>query len=150
MTAQRLLLLDVDGVLVEPGESRRLPGTAETLAQLRAGGDAVLSLLTRADEAAARQRIVSTGLDRYLDFAVGAYGDTASVAAARQRARESYGADLAVVVVTADPALLAEARAGADTVIAVARPDRNSPADADHVVAGIAEIEPLVSHVHAG
>lgn len=148
MTTRRLLLLDVDGVLAEPGEPRRLPGAAETLAKLRIAGDTELSLLTRQDEASARKRIVATGLDRYLDFSVATYGENASATEATKKARDFYTEDLAVVVVTADPTLVAAGRTGADMVIAVAVSGRDTPDGADHVVGGIAEIVPLLGHVH--
>jgi ribonucleotide monophosphatase NagD (HAD superfamily) len=121
MTIRTLVLFELDGVLVEQKSSRRLPGTAETLAQLRHGGDTVLSLLTADDMDSARRRTTATGLDRYLDFAVGAYGsDPASLA--KERARESYGADFAVVVVTTG---------------------RACP-DADHTVRDLADVTEIV------
>ncbi|ASW56757.1 hypothetical protein [Plantactinospora sp. KBS50] len=101
---RKLLLFDVDGLLLEPASTRRLPGAAEALAQLRHAGDAVLAVLCADAEPAARQRITRAGLERYLDLAVGAYGvgaadRTAAVAAARQRATEGYGCPFEVLVV---------------------------------------------------
>lgn len=137
MGARTLVLFDIDGVLVERGGSRRLPGAAEALAQLRHGGDIVLSLLTAQDEATARRRTTATGVDRYLDLTVGAYGSD-SVATARGRAKDSYGTDFAVVVVTADPA--GPTTEGADAVVAVGP---GQPA-ADHTVGSLVEIVQLV------
>jgi ribonucleotide monophosphatase NagD (HAD superfamily) len=132
-----LILFDIDGVLVEPGGSRRLPNAAEGLARLRHGSDAVLSLLTADDEATARRRATATGVDRYLDFTVGAYGsDSASVA--QDRARDTYGGDFSVIAVTADPTQ-ASARA-ADTVVAVGP----GPHEADHTVHSLVEIVEIV------
>jgi hypothetical protein len=101
---RKLVLFEVDGVLLEPATTRRLPGTAEALAGIRHGGDAVLTVLTSADQAEARHRITVAGLERYLDLDVGAYGVTddraAAVDASRSRAAAGYGCPFEALVVT--------------------------------------------------
>jgi phosphoglycolate phosphatase-like HAD superfamily hydrolase len=115
-----LVLFDIDGVLVEQGGSSRLPGTAETMAQLRHAGH-VLSLLTGEDEDTARQRTTKVGVDRYLDYAVAACGG-APLATAVERTRAAYGGDFTVVVVAAET---------------------SQTAGADHVVTNLVDLVPL-------
>jgi phosphoglycolate phosphatase-like HAD superfamily hydrolase len=155
MTRRRLLLFDVDGVLVDRGELRRLPGAAEALAQLRHGGDAVLSLLTGEDEDVARHKTTVVGVERYLDFAVGGYGSdgedrSALVSSARRKAENSYGCAFSTLVVTADSAdQVALARADADLVVAVAETEAAAAelwaAGADHVLANLTALVPLAT-----
>jgi ribonucleotide monophosphatase NagD (HAD superfamily) len=141
MGTRQLLLFDVDGVLVERGGTRRLPGAAEAMAQLRHSGDAVLSLLTEQDEDSARRRITLVGVDRYLDLTVAGYAG-APVATVVRRARAAYGG-FTVVVVTADAARAP--RADVDIVIAVATDASASrPAGADDVVTNLVDLVALV------
>jgi hypothetical protein len=142
MGTRQLLLFDVDGVLVERGGTRRLPGAAEAMAQLRHSGDAVLSLLTEQDEDSARRRITLVGVDRYLDLTVAGFAG-APVAPVVRRARAAYGGEFTVVVVTADAARAP--RADVDIVIAVATDASASrPAGADDVVTNLVDLVALV------
>lgn len=156
MATRTLLLFALDGVLIEPGGTKRLPGAAEALVTIRHSGDAVLSLLTRDTEADARRKTEETvsGMARYLDLDVGAYGPDGTPAGARARAAESYGCAFTVVaIVGAAPDETARVRPDADTVIAVApdaQADTLRAAGADHVVSGLAALPGLLAHAHAG
>jgi phosphoglycolate phosphatase-like HAD superfamily hydrolase len=155
--ARRLVLFDVDGVLVEKGELRRLPGAAEALAQLRHGTDAVLSLVTGQDEEEARRKTTSVGVERYLDFVVGAYGSDIEgraklVSLARRRAEHAYGCEFEALVVVGAAADLAYVRADAHVVVVVAPPGSAQVgplgAGADHIVTNLLELVPLVRTDH--
>ncbi len=148
MTVRPLVLFDVDGVLVGRDELRRLPGAAEALAQLRHDGDAVLSLVTDADEDVARYRTTTVGVERYLDFTVGAYGSS-QVADARDKAERAYNDTFRTIVVRADSADdVRRARPAADVLVAVAATEPAAEqlraAGADHVVASLTDLVPLV------
>ena len=151
MVARRLLLFDVDGVLVETGELRRPPGAAEALARLRHDGDAVLSLVTGDDEREARRKTDVVGVNRYLDLDVGAYGSDSEdrsklVSLARRKAQDSYGCEFEVLVVTAGSAAdVANVRPDADLVLAVASTETAGlrAAGADHVVTSLLDVVEL-------
>ncbi len=142
MVARRLLLFDLDGVLLETGELRRSAAAAEALALLRHEGDAVLSLVTGEDEGEARRKTDVVGVNRYLDLDVGVYGSDSEnwseqVSLARRKARESYGCEFEVMVVTAGSTTdVANARRTADLVFAVSSTEAAGlrAAGADHVV----------------
>ncbi|MEV6851902.1 hypothetical protein [Actinoplanes sp. NPDC051411] len=146
-----LMLFATDGVLLTADGTERTPDAAEVLAALRHGGDTVLALVTPEPEARARARVTTAGLDRYLDFSVGAYGsDTADpaqlVGLARRRATETYG-PLATLVVVAGADQTAWARAETDVVVAAlhvaeapgATLDGLHSAGADHLVTDLRE-----------
>lgn len=148
MTQRPLVLFDVDGVLMAKDELRRLPGAAEGLAQLRHDGDAVLSLVTQADEEPVRFRTTKVGLERYLDFTVGAYG-SGQPADARDKAERAYDTTFRTIVVCADSADdVRRARSAADVLVAVAATgaaaEQLRAAGADHVVASLIDLVPLV------
>jgi phosphoglycolate phosphatase-like HAD superfamily hydrolase len=148
MTERPLVLFDVDGVLVGKDELRRLPGAAEALAQLRHDGDAVLSLVTDADEDIARHRTTEVGVERYLDFTVGAYG-SGPAADARDKAERAYHTTFRTIVVRADSADdVRRTRSAADVLVAVAATepaaDELRAAGADHVIASLIDLVPLV------
>jgi phosphoglycolate phosphatase len=91
-------------------EGRTYPGVAETLAALHERADVINSLLTGNIEANAALKVSAFGLERWLDFEVGAYGSDPHeeryelVAIARQRAARKYG-DLTGVVLVGDTPL---------------------------------------------
>lgn len=148
MTERPLVLFDVDGVLIATDELRRLPGAAEALAQLRHDGDAVLSLVTEADEDLTRNRTTKVGLERYLDFTVGVYG-SGRLADAREKAERAYDAAFRTIVVCADSADdVRRVRSVADVLVAVAATEPAAEqlraAGADHVVASLIDLVPLV------
>lgn len=148
MTERPLVLFDVDGVLIAKDELRRLPGAAEALAQLRHDGDAVLSLVTEADEDLTRSRTTKVGLERYLDFTVGVYG-SGQAADARDKAERAYSATFRTILVRADSADdVRRTRSAADVLVAVAATEpaaeRLRAAGADHVIASLIDLVPLV------
>jgi phosphoglycolate phosphatase len=75
---------------------RALPGAAEALRELSRRDDVTQSALTGNTRPSAEIKLRAFGLDRYLDFDIGAYGtddDTRAnlVAIARRRAEEAHG-----------------------------------------------------------
>jgi phosphoglycolate phosphatase len=155
MTVRTLMLFGTDGVLLTAGGSERAPGAAEALAVLRQRGDTVLSLATEEPADRAQARTTAAGLDRYLDFTVGAYGsDTTDparlVGLARDRATQAYG-PVPTVVVVAAPDEVVWARAAADVVVAAVHPagapgavlDGLVSAGADHLVTDLREVVAL-------
>jgi phosphoglycolate phosphatase-like HAD superfamily hydrolase len=162
MTQRRLILFDVEGVLVEQGREHRPAGAAEGLARLRHESDAVLAVVTAEHREEALRKAHFVGVDRYLDPDVGAYGgestDTSAlVPVARDRARDAYGEAFTVVVVTAGPAAeTARLRPVADLLVALAPAGADDPAaaglreaGADHVVATLLDVADLASGVPA-
>ena len=151
MTTRTLLLFALDGVLVEPGGARRLPGAAEALVKIRHSGDAVLSLLTREAEDDARRKTEETvsGMSRYLDLDVGAYGPDATPSDARRLAVGAYDCAFTVLAVTGPaPGEVTRVRAGADTVVAVAPQAQAGAlraAGADHVLSGLDELPEVLT-----
>jgi phosphoglycolate phosphatase len=114
------------GMLREHG--RVLPGVEAALAALAPQSGVAQSLLTGNLEANAVLKLATFGLDRYVDFEIGAYGSDhrdrsqlVEVARAKARARRGVELDPASVVVIGDTPLdVAAARAGGARVIAVA------------------------------
>ena len=90
-------------------EGHAYPGVADTLAALQARDGVVQSLLTGNIEANAALKVGAFGLERWLDFDVGAYGsdphDERSdlVAVARERAAAKYGEPTGAVLVGDTP-----------------------------------------------
>ena len=78
-------------------EGHAYPGVAEVLEALDARDDVVQSLLTGNIESNAALKVSAFGLERWLDFEVGAYGSDPHerrsdlVAVARERAAAKYG-----------------------------------------------------------
>jgi phosphoglycolate phosphatase-like HAD superfamily hydrolase len=106
---------------------RVLPGVPEILTRLQQLG-ICQSLLTGNLEPIARLKLACAGLDRYVDFDLGAYGsDNADrsclVPVSRQRLSERFGQAVSpadIVVVGDTPLDIACARAGGAWVVAVA------------------------------
>jgi phosphoglycolate phosphatase len=98
----------------------------ETLSELHNRDGVVQSLLTGNIEANAALKVGAFGLERWLDFEVGAYGsdphDQRSdlVAVARERAAAKYGAPAAAVLVGDTPLDVSAARAAGARAVAVA------------------------------
>jgi phosphoglycolate phosphatase len=107
------------------GDLRVLPGVPQILARLQELG-ITQSLLTGNLEPIARLKLACAGLDRYVNFALGAYGSdhrdrTCLVPITRERLKQQLQLDDADVVVVGDtPRDIACARAGHARVIAVA------------------------------
>jgi phosphoglycolate phosphatase-like HAD superfamily hydrolase len=106
---------------------RILPGVTDVLARLHALG-ITQTLLTGNLEPIARLKLICAGLDRYVDFELGAYGSdhrdrTCLVPITRQRLFERLGAEVPagdVEVIGDTPRDIACARAGGAQVVAVA------------------------------
>jgi phosphoglycolate phosphatase len=107
---------------------RALPGAAEALHALAERNDVLQSVLTGNTRPASETKLQAFGLDRYLDFDIGAYGtddDTRAnlVNVARQRAEKAHGAsfdDSATVLIGDTPNDVAAAQASNARIIAVA------------------------------
>ncbi len=107
---------------------RPLPGVREVLAHLAELSGIVQSVLTGNPRASAEAKLHTFGLDTYLDFDAGAYGDDEPIRAhlvpiARQRAGQRYGVsfDATTTVLIGDtPKDVAAGREGGALVIGVA------------------------------
>jgi phosphoglycolate phosphatase len=122
------VLEELAGALAARKEAMRAegyayPGVAEVLEELHARDDVVQSLLTGNIEANAAVKVGAFGLERWLDFEVGAYGSdpheerSELVAVARERASGKYGEPTGAVLVGDTPLdVLAAQRAGARSV----------------------------------
>ena len=90
-------------------EGRVYPGVRETLAALHEADGVVNSLLTGNIQANAALKVSAFGLERWLDFEVGAYGSDPHerrsdlVAVARERAAAKYGEPTGAVLVGDTP-----------------------------------------------
>ena len=138
-----------------------LPGVRDVLERLRARG-VRQSLLTGNFEAAARVKLGCAGLDRYVDFAIGAFGSdhrdrNSLVPIALEKARRLRGDALGpadVVVVGDTPRDVACARAGGARAVAVATGQfaadelaRHAP---DALLPDLRDAESAVSAILAG
>jgi phosphoglycolate phosphatase-like HAD superfamily hydrolase len=90
-------------------EGHAYPGVAEVLGALHGRDDVVQSLLTGNIESNAALKVSAFGLERWLDFDVGAYGSDPHerrsdlVAVARERAATKYGDSTGAVLVGDTP-----------------------------------------------
>jgi phosphoglycolate phosphatase len=90
-------------------EGHAYPGVSEVLEALHARDDVVQSLLTGNIESNAALKVSAFGLERWLDFEVGAYGSDPHerrsdlVAVARERAATKYGESTGAVLVGDTP-----------------------------------------------
>ena len=106
---------------------RALPGAAEALHALSERDDVLQSVLTGNTRPSAEIKLRAFGLDRYLDFDIGAYGtddDTRAklVDVARQRAGKAHGFSFdaeATVLIGDTPNDVAAAQASGARIIAV-------------------------------
>jgi phosphoglycolate phosphatase len=107
-------------------EGHVYPGVPETLAALHDAVGVVNSLLTGNIEANAAVKVGAFGLDRWLDFAAGAYGSDPHerrsdlVGIARERAAERYGEPTGAVLVGDTPLDVLAAREAGARAVAVA------------------------------
>jgi phosphoglycolate phosphatase-like HAD superfamily hydrolase len=102
------------------------PGVAAVLEALHARDDVVQSLLTGNIEVNAAVKLSAFGLDRWLDFEVGAYGSDPHerrsdlVAVARRRAAAKYGEPTGAVLVGDTPLDVRAAKEAGARAVAVA------------------------------
>jgi phosphoglycolate phosphatase len=107
-------------------EGHVYPGVPETLAALHERDGVVQSLLTGNIEANAALKVGAFGLERWLDFEVGAYGSDPHqersdlVAVARERTAEKYGEPARVVLVGDTPLDVRAAKNAGARAVAVA------------------------------
>jgi phosphoglycolate phosphatase len=107
-------------------EGHVYPGVRETLAALHERDGVVQSLLTGNIEANAALKVGAFGLERWLDFEVGAYGSDPHqersdlVAVARERTAEKYAEPARVVLVGDTPLDVRAAKSAGARAVAVA------------------------------
>ena len=107
-------------------EGYAFPGVAEVLEELHSREDVIQSLLTGNIKPNAVVKVSAFGLDRWLDFDVGAYGSDPHeersdlVAVARRRAAEKYSEPTAAVLVGDTPLDVRAARDAGARAVAVA------------------------------
>jgi phosphoglycolate phosphatase-like HAD superfamily hydrolase len=107
-------------------EGHAYPGVPETLAALHGRDGVVQSLLTGNIEANAALKVGAFGLERWLDFDVGAYGSDPHeeryelVAVARERVTAKYGEPTRAVLVGDTPLDVRAAREAGARAVAVA------------------------------
>jgi phosphoglycolate phosphatase len=107
-------------------EGYAYPGVAEVLEALHARDDVVQSLLTGNIEVNAAVKVSAFGLERWLDFEVGAYGSDPHeersdlVAVARERAAAKYAEPTGAVLVGDTPLDVRAAREAGARAVAVA------------------------------
>jgi phosphoglycolate phosphatase len=124
------VLAELAGALEARKEAMRVdghayPGVPEVLDQLDRRDDVVQSLLTGNIESNAALKVSAFGLERWLDFEVGAYGSDPHerrsdlVAVARERAATKYGEPTGAVVVGDTPLDVRAAREAGARAVAV-------------------------------
>jgi phosphoglycolate phosphatase-like HAD superfamily hydrolase len=134
-------------------KGRVMPGVVDVLEALGRRDDVVQSLLTGNIEPNAVVKLAAFGLERHLDFEVGAYGSDHRVRAelvpiARRKAREKYGVEFEAVIVGDTPLDVAAARAGGARAVAVATgPFSVEELDADAVLADLAPTDVAVEAI---
>jgi len=107
-------------------EGNAYPGVAEVLERLHGRDDVIQSLLTGNIQANAVIKVSAFGLDRWLDFEVGAYGSDPHeersdlVAVARTRAATKYAEPTGAVLVGDTPLDVRAAREAGARAVAVA------------------------------
>ena len=135
-------------------EGSAYPGVPEALAALHARDDVINSLLTGNIEANAALKVSAFGLERWLDFEVGAYGSDPHeeryelVAIARERAAAKYGEPTGAVLIGDTPLDVRAAREAGARAVAVATGfsdvDELRAAEADAVLADLSDTEAAV------
>lgn len=107
-------------------EGHPYPGVPEALAALHGRNDVVQSLLTGNIQLNAALKVEAFGLERWLDFDVGAYGSDPHVeradlvAVARERAADKYDEPTGAVLIGDTPLDVAAARSAGARAVAVA------------------------------
>lgn len=138
---------------------RAYPGAGEAIARLEREPGVLQSLLTGNIKPNAEVKLSTFGLDRHLDFEVGAYGSDHHmrgelVAIARRKAEDKYGLKIEasqVVLIGDTPLDVAAAREGGARAVAVATGPFDQAALADAgagaVLADLSDAEAVVTAV---
>ena len=138
---------------------RALPGAAAALERLDAEPGVLQSLLTGNIEPNAHVKLAAFGLDRHIDFEIGAYGSDHRqrgelVAIALDKARSKHGLELApgdAVLVGDTPLDVRAAREGGAQAVAVATGPHDEPAlreaGADAVLPDLSDVQRLLDAV---
>lgn len=109
-------------------EGRPYPGVQDVLAALHRRDDVVQSLLTGNIQLNAALKVEAFGLDRWLDYEIGAYGSDPHVeradlvAIARSRAAQKHGEPTGAVLIGDTPLDVAAARAAGARAVLVPTP----------------------------
>jgi phosphoglycolate phosphatase-like HAD superfamily hydrolase len=156
----------VDALAAKTAELREhgrvLPGVEPALAALAREPDVAQSLLTGNLEANAMLKLAIFGLDRYVDFAIGAYGSdhrdrTQLVEVARSKALQRLGEEIDpadVVVIGDTPLDVAAGRAGGARVVAVATGHFDVPSleatEPDAVLPDLSDTAAVLRAIFAG
>jgi phosphoglycolate phosphatase len=135
-------------------EGAAYPGVPETLAALHARDDVINSLLTGNIEANAALKVSAFGLERWLDFEVGAYGSDPHeeryelVAIARERAAAKYGEPTGAVLIGDTPLDVRAAQEAGARAVGVATGfsdvDELRAAEPDAVLADLSDTDAAV------
>jgi phosphoglycolate phosphatase len=158
------VLEELEGALELRKEAMRAegyayPGVAEVLEALHRRDDVIQSLLTGNIQANAVVKVSAFGLERWLDFEVGAYGSDSHeersdlVAVARARAAAKYGEPTGAVLVGDTPLdVRAAQRAGARAVAVAtgfAEPEALRASGPDAYLEDLTDTEAAVSAITA-
>jgi phosphoglycolate phosphatase-like HAD superfamily hydrolase len=140
---------------------RAMPGAAAALARLQSRPDVLQSLLTGNIAPNAKVKLSAFGLDRHLDFEIGAYGSDHRmrgelVAIARSKAEQKHGVELAsadVVLVGDTPLDIRAAHEGGARAVGIATGPYDAAtlrdAGADAVLEDLTDTDALVGAVLA-
>ncbi len=138
-------------------QGRPYPGVPEALAALHGRDDVVQSLLTGNIQLNAALKVEAFGLERWLDFDVGAYGSDPHVeradlvAVARRRAADKYGEPTGAVLIGDTPLDVAAARSAGARAVAVATGFSSIEAlhecGADAVLANLSDTDAAVAAI---
>jgi phosphoglycolate phosphatase len=136
-----------------------LPGAAKAVAALNELPGVIQSVLTGNFQPVARTKLETFGLDRHIDFEVGAYGSDDSIRAnlvevARQRAATKYHTtfdETTTILIGDTPSDIEAAHMGGATVVAVATGrssmDELRAAKAEVVLPDLTDIDALVDAI---
>jgi phosphoglycolate phosphatase-like HAD superfamily hydrolase len=138
-------------------EGYAYPGVPEVLEALHRREDVIQSLLTGNIQANAVIKVSAFGLERWLDFDVGAYGSDPHerrsdlVAVARRRAAEKYGEPTGAVLVGDTPLDVRAAKEAGARAVAVAGgfadPEALSASEPDALLEDLVDTEAAVAAI---
>lgn len=147
MADDRVVLWGVTGVLAQADGRTRIPGSAETMTQLKLLGIQVMTLVTELTEAQATRAVTTVGVDRYLDLEVSVYGH-ADPAVALSKVEAKYGIVSSATLVTHSTMDAAAASALGWHVVGISHdPDELYAAGAKAVFGDLSDIPAVVSAI---